>query len=85
MARARTNDELTSEQKRALRDAASSMERAYKEARLTLKAAGIRRGNPEGSTRCLQPPAGHCRAYQQPATGLRCKRCGHSFFRHDVF
>jgi hypothetical protein len=86
MAPAKKSDVLTSSQKKALRQAGRSLERAYREARRNLAAAGVTRRNSEGSFRCLLPPAGHCREFQRPAEGgLRCKRCGHSFFRHDVF
>lgn len=77
---------LTSAQKKALKQAATTLDRAYADARRALRAAGIVRPD-EGSTACLAPPRGHCRSFKPPRTGIRCARpgCGHSFARHDVF
>ena len=78
--------ELTSAQKKALKGAQAHLAKAYAQARKRLSAAGIR--NENGGTACLASPLGHCKAFKQPTSpGLRCARprCGHSFFRHDVF
>jgi hypothetical protein len=78
---------LTSDQRKALKDASATMARAYAEARRILSAADFERDN--GDTRCLQPDNGHCPFFQRPKHGpfIRCARprCGHSFFRHNVF
>jgi hypothetical protein len=80
-----TNTELTSAQRKVLREAAASVNRAYSEARKAVAAAGIRRDQDE--TFCLQPPRNHCPSFKPPRQGFRCARprCGHSFFRHNVF
>ena len=77
--------ELTSAQKKVLKDASASLDRAYAEARKTLRAAGI--PPQEGGTVCLLPPRFHCKSFKPPVRGFRCARpgCGHPFTRHDVF
>jgi hypothetical protein len=78
---------LTSDQRKALSDASASMARAYAEARRSLSIAGVQRD--EEGTSCLAPPSGHCKSFLPPKRPpfIRCARprCGHSFFRHDVF
>jgi len=77
--------DLTANQKKALKDAAASLDQAYAEARKGLSAAGV--VSNEGGTACLLPPRGHCRSFKVPRQGIRCARpgCGHSFAKHDVF
>jgi hypothetical protein len=77
---------LTSDQRKALKDAEASIARAYAEARRSLLAVGFKRNN--DGTPCLASPSGHCRSFLPPKKGppIRCARtgCGHSFTRHDV-
>jgi hypothetical protein len=78
---------LTSDQRKALKDAEASIARAYAEARRSLLDIGFEPN--DGSFRCLASPLGHCRAFQRdkrPGRGLLCARagCRHSFLSHDV-
>ena len=81
--------DLTSAQKKVLREAAASLDQAYATARKAISAAKIERPDDGGSTACLQPPTGHCKSFMPPKKGpsIRCVRpgCGHSFAKHDVF
>jgi hypothetical protein len=82
----KNKSELTSAQRRVLKDAAASLNRAYAQARKKIAAAGIRR-NEEDTTFCLASPRGHCASFKPPKHGFRCARpgCGHFFSRHNVF
>ena len=84
---ARETSALTSAQKKVLREASASVDKAFATARKTVAAAGIKRSDDEGSTRCLRPPDGHCEAFQPPKRGILCARpgCKHAFTKHDVF
>jgi hypothetical protein len=78
---------LTTDQRRALKDASAGIVRAYAEARRSLSAVGLERDD-EG-TPCLSPPSGHCKSFVPPRRPpfIRCARprCGHSLFRHNIF
>jgi hypothetical protein len=78
--------ELTSAQRKVLKDASSSVNRAFVAARKKVRAAGIRPDD-EG-TFCFASPRGHCPGFVRPKSGgLICARprCRHSFLRHNVF
>jgi hypothetical protein len=77
---------LTGTQKKVLREARASLDRAYSTARRTLRAAGFERDD-DGGTVCLRPPRGHCRSFVPPRRGIFCARpgCRHAFSKHDVF
>jgi hypothetical protein len=77
------SDGITREQRKALKDASSGLDRAYADALAKVKAAGI---EIDDSTFCKVAPRNHCRSFRPPQRGSRCARpgCGHLFSQHHL-